>query len=249
MKNQIVLGCGEVGLAVHKTLSKHYKNIFAFDTIRPERADKLNFINIKAEHKIDIIHVCFPYIKDFVKIIQLYQKVFRANMVIVHSSVPIGTTKKLGACAVHSPVIGNHPHLHEGIQTFVKFFGGNNRPIAKRAMALFSKCGVKGKVCSSEESEALKLLLNINYGLNIAFEKDVHKLCEKKKLNFDIVYKMAIQNYNTGYSKLKMPDVQRSIFNHIPGKIGGHCVIENCQIIGNDLKDIAEFIIRKNRTY
>ena len=172
---------------------------------------------------------------------------FKTNLIIIHSTVPIGTTRQLGSCAVHSPVIGNHPHLYEGIKTFVKFYGGNNKPIAKRAMALFQKCKVKGKICNSEESEALKLLLNIGYGLGIVFEKEVFNLCKQKNLNFDIIYKAAIENYNKGYAQLKIQNVQRPIYKHIEGPIGGHCVMENCEIAKKDFTDIARFILSKNK--
>jgi len=246
MKNQIVIGLGEVGIAVHKVLSKHYKNVSSFDTNRPDKADKYDFINIDASHRFDVMHICFPHMHKFSTIVRLYSKVFRPNLIVIHSSVPIGTTRQLGDCAVHSPVIGNHPHLLEGIETFDKYFGGNNRPIAKRAMALFAKCGIKGKVCKSEESEALKLVLNIGYGLGIVFEKEVFEMCKKKGLNFALVYKLALENYNKGYSKLNMQNVQRSIYEHMEGPIGGHCVIENCHLIKNNLGIIPKLILAKN---
>lgn len=249
MKNQIVIGLGEVGRAVYKVLTTHYKNIFSLDENKPRDAKDFNFVDIPANAKFDVVHICFPYSKRFVNMVKFYQAIACANLVVIHSSVPIGTTARLGSCAVHSPVIGNHPHLFEGIKTFVKYFGGNYKPTAKRAKELFAKCGVKGQICLPEESEALKLLLNVGYGLGIIFEKEVFEFCKTRHINFKTVHDLAIQNYNTGYARLNMGHAQRPIYAHKDGPIGGHCVIQNCELIKDNFPNVAKFIIGTNRKF
>src|SRR5690625_7627662 len=44
-------------------------------------------------------------------------------MVVVHSTVPVGTCDREGW--VHSPIRGRHPDLEEGVARFTKHFGGH----------------------------------------------------------------------------------------------------------------------------
>jgi hypothetical protein len=60
-----------------------------------------------------------------VTIVKIYKESFDSNIVIIHSTVSVGTTKKCGDDFVHSPIRGKHLNLEEGIKTFTKFFSGD----------------------------------------------------------------------------------------------------------------------------
>lgn len=207
----LIVGYGEVGKALHKVIG----NSAIFD------------LNIDTWYgdKVDVIHICIPYKKDFDGIVFGYKNF--AKLIIVHSSVPIGTCDTLDV--VHSPIRGVHPHLAEGIRTFPKYFGGK---YAKKASNIFKKLGLKVKAFpKAKTTEALKLWDTTQYGRLIMLEKEIYKWCKENDVDFDIVYSTANKDYNEGYVKLGRPEVVRPYLKHIEGKIGGHCVLNNAKLL------------------
>ena len=221
----LVIGRGQIGLALTGIL-------------KCESIDK-------GEHKetiFDVLHICIPYSKKFIHYVKEYIYQYQPKLVIIHSTVPIGTTEKLGDIAVHSPIRGIHPHLEEGIRTFVKYFGGKQ---AKIAANIFTNKLIQTKFCkNSRDTEAGKLWSTTAYGLNIILQKTIKEYCDKNRLNYKIVYEDFTETYNNGYSKLGMSNVIRPVLNHIEGKIGGHCIISNCKLLKNK---IAKFILKENK--
>ncbi len=211
--SQLVIGYGEVGRALHKVL----KHAWILD-LNPA-------VSTWEYQKIDIAHICIPFSKDFVKTVRELKK--QIPLVIVHSSVPVGTCDKLGV--VHSPIRGVHPHLAKGIKTFVKYFGGRQ---AAKAAGIFKKLGIKTMVYkNAKTTEALKLWDTSQYGRLILLEKEIHAWCQKNKVDFDAVYTTANRHYNEGYVKLGRPEVVRPYLKHMPGPIGGHCVTPNAKLL------------------
>lgn len=223
--SNLVIGLGEVGNAICRILmcdavDKEYNSLYKDDTRR-----------------YDAIHICFPYSDEFISQVKTYKSRYTPRLIIIHSTVPIGTSKSLGA--VHSPVRGRHPNMEEGIRTFVKFFGGRD---AKEAAQIFEKVGVSClRVANSDSTEAMKIWDTAQYGLSILIEKEIFKFCQERELDFDVVYRYANHTYNEAYKDLGYPEFKKAIISHIPGKIGGHCVIENLRFLkGNPLADLIE---------
>ena len=230
-KTHIVIGAGEVGKAVFEVLKKHKYSV----TIRD--------LDGRAEQK-DVLHICYPFFKGFVKSVKNYIKIYQPSLVIIHSTVPVGTTRKISPIAVHSPIRGVHPHLAKGVMTFVKYFGGSK---AKEAAKIFSTMGVKVKTFSkSETTELLKILDTTYYGWNIIFAKEVARICRERGLDFNEVYTDPNNTYNEGYKKLGKPNVVRPVLSPMPGKIGGHCIIPNLEFL-NDW--IGQTIKSRNKKY
>lgn len=205
---QVVIGAGQVGTAV---------------------AEVLGHIELRDLHghagRADVIHVCFPYTDDFDAAVSLYQSLYQPSLTVIHSTVPVGTSRRLGA--VHSPVTGKHPHLTESLRRFVKMFGG---PDAERAAALFSERGVRTEcVPDQETTEAGKLWATLQYGWLIALEKEARRFCEARGADPDIAYRRFNELYNEGYAELGLPH-RLPILEDVPGPIGGHCVIPNARL-------------------
>jgi len=227
--NHLVIGAGEVGQAIYQILKKKHP---------VSLRDKDNAVS----GRFDVLHVCYPPIKDFLKATKGYIRQYRPRLVIIHSTVPLGMTRKIGSFAVHSPIRGIHPHLVKGIMTFVKYFGG---PQAKKAAGYFSAAGVKTKVLSRPETtELLKILDTTYYGWNIVFAKESKRICDRFGLDFDEVYTFPNRDYNIGYSKLGMAHVVRPVLKAVSGKIGGHCVVPNTFL----LKDWLTNSLRKRNS-
>lgn len=213
IERQLIIGNGEVGGAL--------QNILKADALDLTFSD-VNF------GQYDVLHICFPY-KDrgFIGYVRDYQKRFRPKLTIIHSSVPIGTSRKCGS--VHSPIRGVHPHLAKGIKTFVKYFGG---PQAGIAAGLFKSFGIKTRSYKlAETTEAIKLWDTTQYGWQIMLEKEIYNWCRENNLDFKEIYQTANRDYNEGYLALGRPEVVRPYLNHKDGPIGGHCVIPNAHLL------------------
>lgn len=223
----LVIGIGEIGSAIAEILE----------------CDGINS-HTEAKGDYDVIHICFPYSDKFIEQVKDYQKMYSPIMTIIHSTVPMGTSEQLGA--VHSPVRGVHPLLKEGIMTFVKYFGGANSYDAAR---IFADKGIAVHMYDeSKTTEALKLIDTTQYGLMIMIQKEIYNFCQDQGLDFDVVYRSANIDYNKGYVKLGREDVVRPFLTHMPGGIGGHCVIPNAHILKEDFW-LAKLLLDKNDVY
>ena len=215
-----ILGYGEIGKAVGEFYEKFY--------IKDLKED--NFPD-----KIDILHVCFGMSDSFVMDVVNVAKKHNVGLVIIHSTVPVGTTRAICGFhkfTVHSPCSGVHPHLHEGLRTFTKFIGANDAVSGSTTAKHFKKLGMNTKVFyKSETTELMKLLDTTYYGLIIAYHAYANEFCQDLELNFDNVMTEWNKSYNKGYKKLKKSNVIRPILYPLDGKIGGHCVINNAKLL------------------
>lgn len=237
-----VLGYGEVGAAV----AKFYKN----PRLRKYFGGQAKIKDLNRDDGlkgIEILNICLPWSNNFIKIAKKEIKEIRPKLTIIHSTVLPGTTKKIGGMIVHSPIRGIHPNLYEGIKTFVKYIGADNKKAAGLAQKHLNRLGLKTKVFyPSATTEALKIWDTTQYGWMIVLNKEIKKWCEKEKLDFEAIYTEANKSYNKGYLKLGRLEVVRPYLKYMSGKIGGHCVIPNCRLLNSD---ITKFILRKNRAY
>ena len=221
-----ILGNGEVGSAI----GKFYENPLIKDLNKDEIG----------EQKLDVLNVCIPYSKKFIDIVFESIKKNKPNLVIVHSTVHPGTTKRIFdkyPKIVHSPIRGIHPYLFEGVKTFVKFIGADDKKIGIIAKEHMEKIGLIIKLVDNSTSTELgKLLDTTYYGFCIAFHQFADDLCDKYDVDFEVVMTEFNKTYNEGYAKLGKKNVVRPVLFSPKKKIGGHCVVSNAEI----LKDIAD---------
>lgn len=230
-QKHLIIGAGEVGKSL-------------FNILKPVYDVHIRDINDKTAGRFDVLHACYPPVKNFVAITKKYIKEYEPSLVIIHSTVPVGTTVKIGDNVVHSPVRGTHPNLEKGLKTFVKYFSG---PKAKEASKIFSSLGIKTKIFTKTEvTELGKILDTTYYGWNIVFCKEVKSICDSLGLDFDEVYTAQNIDYNDGYIKLGKKNVIRPVLKAVSGKIGGHCVVPNCNLLNSWL---TKTIKQRNKTY
>lgn len=230
MKNtkHLVIGLGQIGSAIQDILSADYIDL---------STDKSRF----EERNYAVLHVCFSYGDKFTATVQEYQKRFSPKITVIHSTVPVGTSDKLSA--VHSPCRGIHPNLKEGILTFVKYFGGES---AAEAASSFSEMNMATSVRpSARDTEAMKLWDTTIYGWNIILEKIIFRYCEENNLDFNLIYTEANKTYNEGYEALAHPEYKKYILKHVDGKIGGHCVMDNLDLLESEVSDIIKYFNSK----
>jgi UDP-N-acetyl-D-mannosaminuronate dehydrogenase len=228
MKNIGIIGYGEVG----KSLFSLYKE----KNINPYIKD----LNINQFKNIDILNVCIPYYNNFVFDIVNEINKFNPKLTIIHSTIPIGTTRLIEnninkKCKiVHSPIRGNHPKLKKSLKIFIKYIGSNSKKSSLLCKKHFKKLGIKSKLLNStEHTEAFKLFCTTYYGLCIIWHNEMKKICEKFNLKFNLISKWN-NSYNEGYLKLNQKKFNRPVLNPpLNNKIGGHCVMPNAKLLNN----------------
>lgn len=224
MKKVGILGMGEVG----KAIASFYEDPYTMD-----------LENGHFPENLDILHICIPWSNDFIAtVVKTAHHHAKGGLVIIHSTVPVGTTEHIGThlqatLLVHSPIRGVHPHLAEGIREFVKYIGADTPGAARIAAEHFEELGLKIDISlHSRTTELLKLLDTTYYGIAIAFHDYAAKLCELEGLKFEQVMTKPNVSYNEGYAGLGMAHVVRPVlFPPAEGKIGGHCVVPNAELL------------------
>ena len=255
-----VLGGGEVGSALEEMLLDSGYKVFLVDLdfLRYNGKEYKDGSSIPVGEdlwdfnpKCDILHVCIPFSNSFADNV-LAEVDETTELVIIHSTVPVGTTgeinKRIGrVVCVHSPVRGVHPNLVEGLRTFVKYVGADDETLFRRAIVHLERMGIVVEDGGgSRDTEMAKIMSTTYYGWNIIFEKEMKKLCDREGLDFEKVYSDWNETYNEGYRKLGMGHVVRPVLEDMPGPIGGHCVVQNCELVNTF---ITRTILERNEAY
>lgn len=233
----VVIGAGEVGMAVMRLIAKQY-NVLGIDIF----VDKEKLKTIK---NIEIMHVAIPYTDKFIEQIKEYDDIFKPKYIVIYSSVPPETTEKIGINAIHSPVEGRHPDLYNSISTFRRFISG---PKAEELISFYESICTNGVTCFKDPkiTELGKLLSTTRYGVNLMFADISNELCKKYDVNYKDVVLDYITMYNDGYNALGEKRFHFPYLTPPEHSIGGHCITENakslCKITKNHIiKMLSEY--------
>jgi UDP-N-acetyl-D-mannosaminuronate dehydrogenase len=209
----LVIGLGEIGRPLVEVLSR----------VHPVEGIDLPPRNVAGP--IHFMHVCYPgNIPDFPGETAKYVRRYEPAIVVIHSTVPVGTTRAVEAVVsvpvLHSPVRGKHADMVEELLRYVKFVGGTDPNAVAQAEAHFQCAGMKTRRLSSPEATELAKLTETTYlGLLIAFAQDVDRMARATRVPYDDV---ASFYEEIGY----LPPVR-----YFPGIIGGHCVMPNVALL------------------
>jgi hypothetical protein len=231
--SDFVLGCGEVGTALREVLTDAGFSVLFYDKTLPE---SLKDVPVHA----DYLHVAIPFDGAFSYEVESWRLLLTPDVIIVHSTVPIGTCAAL--CAVHSPVVGIHPFLVRSLYTFVKWFGGYAHGAVK-ATDHFRRAGLRVHMTEkSETTEVLKLMDTLLYGMCLEFTREVERECMEAGVSFE-AWSLYTAMYNEGYIRMGRGEFVRP--NLVPpvGKLGGHCILPNAHLLHNDF---TELLLRRN---
>lgn len=232
----LIIGAGEIG--------KSLKNVLegAYEVAMIDKGESI-------PETFRVINVCYPYSEAFISITEEYIAIYKPELVIIHSTVPPGTTRKLGRIAVNSPTNGRHPDLTEHIKTFEKVIAGVDVAQTAIASKFLEAAGMQTIVFSSPEASELAKICctSVQYALSIIAMKEIYALCEKYKVPFFEVYTRWNQMYNDGYTKIGEDRFHRPNLVYMPGGIGGHCVIGNCDLLDHWVTNMVKVVNNKYR--
>lgn len=224
MEDTIVIGAGEVGQAIIELEEDARHGVAVVDK---------KYDSDPPQKKYKVMHVCIPFTPQFISDVDMYIQTYSPSLVIVHSTVPVGTTEQLNPVTsiVHSPVRGKHPNLAKSLRAFHKYVGGPN-PACISAIAYMRELGVKSTYIGDyKATELAKLLDTTYYGWCIAFAERASELCSKYGVDYDFVYTDWNQTYNEGYTRLGVSNVVRPVLDPPQGGLGGHCLTSNAILL------------------
>lgn len=235
----LIIGRGEVGAALLEVLRGHsFYQVNAWDI---KDGGKPEFVK-----DLDVLHICFPWSDDFCGQVLELAKNLRPKMVDVLSTVPPGTCEKIQTliqnthdyahtCPVaKSSVRGLHPNLARSMRTFVKHIGGD---CAFELAKYYAKSGIKTEITANAAAvELAHILSNTDYGVALLKAEENSRLCRVYGVDY-----LSTVHYNRtsnqGFAAMGHDSKMRFLLtNPGPSGIGGHCVVENAQLIPKEIR-------------
>lgn len=215
--DHLVIGAGEIGTALHTLLGS---------------ACEVALRDVgEVDCRARTLHIAFPWSERFTDQVAAYEQAHGADLVVVHSTVQVGTCDPRGW--VHSPVRGRHPGLLYGLSASVKHIGGQRAP---EVALVFRACGLRVSIHDrAAETEAGKLWELVQFGLQVKVEQAIHDWCAEHGVDPDVVYREFAEAYNDAYRMLGQPQFVRPVLEHMPGPIGGHCIRDCAALLDHPL--------------
>lgn len=228
----LIIGAGEVGSSLKKV-------------IEPFHETSIRDIETFEGSGFEILHICYPDHDHFVNTTLKYIAQYKPKLTVIHSSVKVGTTEKIGGRIVYSPVRGRHPNLEGEIKVYEKVVSGKHPSDVELAFKYFRACNlIVLRDDNPSGMELCKLLSNIHMGLEIAWRQEVERILEHFKVSSES-YELWEKSYSDGYLKLGQHQLIRARMK--PNPIGGHCIIPCTEILKSQFPSKAlDFILESN---
>ena len=238
MKKDVVVGIGEVGKPILKSLSKG--NIVVGFDIDPNLMDKKKFERHK-NLQTSFLHIAIPVTSKFINNILDLHKKFLPECIVIHSTIKPGTTeelqRKLSIPIIYSATRGVHKRMAYDLKRYTKFFViSSNAPRGKwastRYVKLLKRCGVKTKKMSKPETlELAKIICDTSYlGWLVSYAQISNIIAIQHNVDYDEMWSFSEEIHKFLGNRPKM----------FPGYIGGHCIIPNIDLINNHTLDLIK---------
>ena len=227
----VIAGLGEIGEPIFQLISKETV------TLGYDKNPKLNTKSSKKlfSLKTNFLHICIPFTGKFIQNVLALNKKFQPKGIVIHSTISLGTTKKLQSKlsipVIYSATRGVHKRMLYDLKRYTKFYAlEKNAPKAKWASKTYSnlmkKCKVKTKKMSNPKTlELAKIIVDTSYfGWLINYAQISNMIAKKHGVDYDEMWLFADEIHKYLGNRPKM----------YPGFIGGHCVVENLDLINNE---------------
>jgi UDP-N-acetyl-D-mannosaminuronate dehydrogenase len=207
----VVAGLGEVGKPLLRILERTYPCL------------GIDVAPVDIECPCSVLHVCYPFqVKDFVGVTVRYVEKYKPELVIIHSTVSVGTTTRVRdrvrVPVAYSPIRGKHARMEQDLLHYQKFIGADNRQTLEQATQHLSAAGFRvAGFLNAETAELSKLLETTWLGVLVGWAQDVERMAAE---------------YGASYEEVDRFVEEISYLPRVfPGFIGGHCVMPNIAIL------------------
>lgn len=212
----IVGSMGQVGRALWEIMTKKF--FITGHDLKPRTNSRGEEIPVQAnpeECKGEIMHICIPYSDEFNDILVKLNKRFKPSLVIIHSSVPPGTTLNLtyqDVRAVHSPVLFDIHHF-PSLGYFKKLVGYDDTELALAAEKHLRRVFNTALVKESKNTELADVCIGLYAMTCRAITFEVSRMFEIADCDYRNF--MEFVHYsNYGYAAMNKGDLL--LFNQYP---------------------------------
>ena len=242
------MGLGEIGRTLFRLLKE--EDVFTVYGLDLDETKMLatDHDRSKLPKEVDTMHICLPckIQEKFVDTVASYAKQFKPKLLIINSTVPPGTTKKVQqSCktlVAHSPARGVHKspeHMKWEMKRWTKYVGGADAKASEAASKHFEKIHLKVKTLKScSETELAKLFETTYRAWMIACFQEMHRISRVFEADFNDVVDFL---EDTHRGRLDRPIM-------FPGFIGGHCLIPNTELLLRSYdSEFLQLILKSNK--
>lgn len=234
----LIVGMGEVGSTLYALFTSR-----GIDVMGTDRVSALERNYIKNKH-VEFMHICIPYHPQISKDIEFFSMQHHPDFIVIHSTVPVGTCRKIQErlitrAVIASPTNGVHSRFLEDMMRYTKHYAIVDELFSYKANDIIDGMRQRfpqvKRMSSQETCELAKLLCDTTYyGLLIAYRKATGRIAKKYKVDPEEMWTFAEKIHEFLNDRPIMYD---------DGKpIGGHCVLENLEL--GDPKDSDFQVIR-----
>ena len=208
----VVAGLGEVGRPLLTILARKYECI------------GVDLTPVELDGPCSVLHACYPFeIKDFVGTTEGYVEKYKPVLVVIHSTVAVGTTRKVQervkVPVIFSPVRGKHAKMEQDMLFYQKFVAGIDAQATQQAAQHFAGAGFKVATFPTPEAgEVSKLLETTWLGILVGWAQDIERMAVQCGASYEDVNAF-------------IKEIAYLPTNVFPGEIGGHCVMPNISIL------------------
>lgn len=222
----LIVGMGEVGSTLFALFTSR-----GIDVMGTDRVSSLNR-NYIDNKQVEFMHICIPYHPQISKVIEFYSMTHHPDFILIHSTLPVGTCRKIQERLITRPVIssptnGVHTRFLEDMMRYTKHFAFVDELFSGKADKIMD--GMRRRfpqvkrMSSYETCELAKILCDTTYyGLLIAYRKATNRIARNYKVNPDEMWTFA--------EKIQEFLNNRPIMYDDGKPIGGHCVMENLEL-------------------
>ncbi|MEM2236727.1 MAG: GDP-mannose dehydrogenase [Nitrososphaerota archaeon] len=237
----LVIGLGEVGRPLYEILSEKFSNVYGYDLDSNKTINSIDDV----KPPVDILHIAYPFkeLNQFLDTALSYITMLNPSLVIIHSTVALGTTRALqsrtSSKVAYSPVRGKHPLMKDHMAFWTKWVAAVNHAALNHAKEHLERAGFRVRVSQEPESlELAKLWETVYRAIMIASWHEAHRIAMRFGADLDTVAEFVSEVHEV----LK----DRPIY--YPDVIGGHCLIQNTEILFKQTGSrLLELVLESNR--
>ena len=236
----LIVGLGEVGRPLYELAAEAgVYDVYGYDIDPSKTVDSLESI----PRGIDYLHIAIPYSEGFVDIVLRYIRDFSPSIVVIHSTVAPGTTRKVydasGLTTAFSPVRGRHPRMKRHLRFWRKWVSVLPASEADTVAMHMSNLGFNVRVAEApvESLELAKLWETVYRAIMIASWQEIHRIAGRYGADLGVIAEFVAEVHSVlGDRPVYYPDY-----------IGGHCLIPNVGILNNVYPSkLFEFVLESN---
>lgn len=255
-----IAGVGFVGGAMKKSFFKKNIECYAYDKFK-----KINgLVSIDKLLDTDFVFLCLPTLfkenegYDKSAILEVCEYLNRNNyngLVVIKSTVEPGTTSKLSSKfknlkLCHNPEFLTERTAFEDFHNQKHIVLGSDLPsdlIVKLADFYFTYYSENISICSTFESESMKLFCNNFYAMKVGIANEFYKMCTIQGIDYNNVKSLMLKNGWITDMHLNVPGPDGSL------GWGGNCFIKDTEALELHMKnvgsdcDILSAAIRENK--